>query len=161
MTQQKPAGAFVSQVRKIGPSCFQSRRNVRFGFQRPCRVSRLFLFAVLFLWKPWQLIDRKWQRWRARRTPETKVRVVKSRCSRSLTMEEFPSIVRNIFFIPGSEGPGKENTLVRLHASSYTHRKHLSWAESYSVCLRVCVGGILLSAPVAQAGVLSCLCTRS
>lgn len=52
-------------------------------------------------------------------------------------MEEFPSVVRNIFFIPASEGPAKENTLVKLHASWYTPKPFIR-RESYSVCL--CVG---------------------
>lgn len=44
---------------------------------------------------------------------------MKSLRSRSLTLEEFPSVVRNIFFIPGSEGPEKENTLLKL---GHTHQ---------------------------------------
>lgn len=127
----------VSGEEKLAHHSLKIRRNVRFGFHSLCWVSCLFLFAVAFLWKLWQLIDRKWERWRARRTPETKAQVVKSHCSRSLTMEEFPSIVRNIFFIPGSEGPGKENTLVRLHASSYTQKTLKQGGELQ--CLFTCV----------------------
>lgn len=75
-------------------------------------------------------------------TPQTKVQVVKSLCSRSLTMKEFPSVVRNIFFIPGSEGPEKENTLlklVRTHTEALqrrgvTARCVFSHACTYGIC---------------------------
>lgn len=61
-----------------------------------------------------------------------KVPIVKSHRRLMLTMKEFPSIVRNIFSIPGSEGPGKENTPVEFHANLNTpdHFFSAEWEKS-------------------------------
>lgn len=63
-------------------------------------------------------------------------RVVKSHCSRSLTMEEFPSVSWRTFFSYQSlKGPRKENTPFKLIHTEKVWQKR----EGYSVSLCVCV----------------------
>ena len=108
---------------------------------------------------PWQLIDRNKERWKARRTPETKVRVVKSLCSPRWQWRNFPPSWGTFFSYQAPRGPGKKTLL----SSSYTLNS-LAWGGGVTVCVCVCVCQCvcsLLSAQVARAGVLSCLSSWS